>query len=558
MGSNKAKNTIERLLAKAEIKINGDAPGDIQVHNEKLFQRVLAQGSIGLGEAYMDGWWDVPHLDDFFYKVFKANLRGNIDGTFNDVLIMLQSKLSNMQTRLRSRKVAHDHYDLGNDLYMSFLDPYNQYTCGYFKDTDDLNVAQEQKLELICKKLQLSEKDHVLDIGCGWGGFAKYAATHYGCKVTGITISDEQYQYAQEYCAGLSVTIKKKDYRELDEDFDKVLICGMIEHVGYKNYRKIMEVVHHCLKEGGMFLLHTIGSNNSAIRYFRDKLAMRMKADDAGIRIPPFTSLFHDGDINHFADTVAAPWIVKPRAEASATGMKKIHSKEELWAFIHNLGEERHRYLVEQFKPGDVYHADSLTVNGEVVFCRISKYLNTPFEVAHGGGIFRSSIVEFGGQDDKDLQKLNKKVMNAFGMKSSASHTEFIKAHEDGKFYFLETSSRVGGAHLAEMVEASSDINLWAEWAKLETAMAKEETYQLPEVKDQYAGIIVSLSRFQHPDSSGFNDPEICWRLNKEYHIGMIVAADNQQRVFDLLDQYAERIHRDFHASAPAPDKPLD
>lgn len=300
------------------------------------------------------------------------------------------------------------------------------------------------------------------------------------------------------------------------------------------------------------------GMGQTTARYFRDKLAMRMKADDAGIRIPPFTSLFHDGDINHFADTVPAPWIIKPRAEASATGMKKIHTKEELWAFIHNLGEERHRYLVEQFKPGDVYHADSLTVNGKVVFCRVSKYLNTPFEVAHGGGIFRSSIVEFGDKDDKALQQMNKKVMKAFGMKSSASHTEFIKAHEDGKFYFLETSSRVGGAHLAEMVEASSDINLWAEWAKLETAMAKEEAYEFPEAKNRYAGIIVSLSRFQHPDSSSFNDPEICWRLNKEYHIGMIVASDNQQRIFDLLDKYAEKIHQDFHASAPAPDKPLD
>ena len=263
MSANKARKTIERLLAKADIQINGDTPGDIQVHNEKLFQRVLAQGSIGLGEAYMDGWWDASPLDEFFHKIFKADLRKSIDGTLNDLLIMLQSKFLNMQTQLRSKKVAHDHYDLGNDLYMSFLDPYNQYTCGYFKDTDDLNIAQEQKLDLICKKLQLSENDRVLDIGCGWGGFAKYAATHYGCHVTGITISEQQRQYAQEFCAGLPVSIQNKDYRDLDEQFDKILICGMIEHVGYKNYPKIMEVVHKSLKDRGLFLLHTIGSNTS-------------------------------------------------------------------------------------------------------------------------------------------------------------------------------------------------------------------------------------------------------------------------------------------------------
>jgi len=300
------------------------------------------------------------------------------------------------------------------------------------------------------------------------------------------------------------------------------------------------------------------GMGQTTARYFRDKLAMRMKAEEEGIPIPAFSSLFNDEDINHFADTVPAPWIVKPRAEASATGMRKVHSKEELWAFIHGLGDERHRYLVEQFKPGDVFHTDTLTVNGKVEFCRISQYLDTPFEVAHGGGIFRSHTVEFGSEDDKNLQKLTAKVMEGFGMQYSASHTEFIKAHEDGQYYFLETSSRVGGAHLAEMVEASSGINLWAEWARLETAMAKKGVYEIPEFKDQYAGIVVSLSRFRHPDDSGFNDPEIVWRLRKDHHIGMIVASDSRERVLELLDDYAERIARDFHASAPAPDKPAD
>lgn len=294
------------------------------------------------------------------------------------------------------------------------------------------------------------------------------------------------------------------------------------------------------------------GMGQTTARYFRDKLAMRIKAHDAGINVPAFSNLFTDQAINDFADNNEAPWVVKPRSDASAAGIKKVHSKEELWEVVHGLGDQRHNYLVEQFKPGDVYHADALTVDGKVVFCRISKYLSTPFEVAHGGGIFRSTICAFGSEDDKALQALNKDVMKAFGMQFSASHTEFIKNRADGKFYFLETASRVGGARLAEMVEASSGINLWAEWAKLEVAMATDQKYKLPKPTKDYAGIVVSLSRYQHPDQSGFNDPEICWKMNKEYHVGMIVKAKKKERILELLDDYAVRIQKDFHASAPS------
>ncbi|PHN07358.1 ATP-grasp domain-containing protein [Flavilitoribacter nigricans] len=298
------------------------------------------------------------------------------------------------------------------------------------------------------------------------------------------------------------------------------------------------------------------GMGQTTARLFRDKLAMRQKAAEEGIPVPPFSSLFNDEAINQFAANVPAPWVVKPRAEASATGIRKVHSAEELWRVIHELGDKRHQYLVEQFKPGNVYHADALSVDGKVIFCRVSRYLDTPFEVAHGGGIFRSHTVPFGGDDDRALKILNTKVMEAFGMRFSASHTEYIKSNEDGKFYFLETSSRVGGAHLAEMVEASSGINLWAEWAKIETAMATESAYQLPLVREDYAGIIVSLSRFEWPDLSVFDDAEIVWRMNKKHHVGLIVRAETRERVLELLDKYAQRIFNDFHASAPAPDKP--
>ncbi len=300
------------------------------------------------------------------------------------------------------------------------------------------------------------------------------------------------------------------------------------------------------------------GMGQTTARYFRDKLAMRMQADDAGIPVPPFSPLFNNDEINHYADTVAPPWVVKPRAEASALGIKKVHSKDELWTVVNELGEKRADYLVEQFLPGDVYHVDSLSQEGDLEFCQVSKYLNTPFEVAHGGGIFRSQTVPYKGDEDRALHRLVGDVMQAFGMRDSASHTEFIRGHADGKFYFLETSSRVGGAHLAEMVEVSSGLNLWAEWARLETAIAKGERYQVPTANQDHAGILISLARFESPDTSSFQDEEIVWRIDKPFHVGFIVRAGQRDRVTELLDSYAERVFNEFHASAPAPDKPLD
>jgi len=299
------------------------------------------------------------------------------------------------------------------------------------------------------------------------------------------------------------------------------------------------------------------GMGQTTARHFRDKLAMRIEAKDAGILVPVFSDLFHDADIVHFTKTVAAPWIVKPRGQASATGMKKINSAEELWAHLETLGGERHHYLVEQFKPGDVYHVDALSEGGKVIFARASQYLATPFDVAHGGGIFRSAVLTFGSADEKKLLKLTADVMSAFGMQYSASHTEFIKNRETGEFYFLETSCRVGGAHLAEMVEYSSGLNLWYEWARIEEAVASGEKYKMPPVRNDYTGIIVSLTRQEDPDISQFKDPEIVWRMNgKEHHIGLIVQSTKRARVLELLEDYAERVHRDYHASAPPPKKP--
>lgn len=299
------------------------------------------------------------------------------------------------------------------------------------------------------------------------------------------------------------------------------------------------------------------GMGRTTAHYFRDKLAMRMKAKEEGVNVPEFTSLFYNGDINAYADKVSPPWLLKPRMEASATGIKKIHNKEDLWKVVHELGDERDNYLVEKFAPGDVYHVDGLNLGGKAIFSRVSKYLDTPFEVAHGGGIFRSATCEIGSKVEKALSKMNNDVMKAFGMQFGASHTEFIQSKATGELFFLETSSRVGGANLAEMVEIASGINLWAEWAKIECKNLRKESYKLPAVKNRYAGIVVSLSRYEHPDTSSFTDTEIAWRMNKKWHIGLIVVSDSSERVLELLDVYTKRISEEFHASLPAPDKSL-
>lgn len=288
------------------------------------------------------------------------------------------------------------------------------------------------------------------------------------------------------------------------------------------------------------------GMGQTTGRYFRDKLAMRMRAKSCGISNPNFCSLFNDHDINTFADTIAPPWVLKPRSEASASGIIKVYDKESLWIHINEMGNNRFKYLVEQFRPGDVYHCDSLILDGKVLFSITSKYLSTPMEISQGGGIFRSTNIPYNSEDDKAIKKVNELVIKGFGLKHGAAHSEYIKCNEDGKIYFLETSSRVGGAHLAEMVASASDINLWSEWAAIENSLVKETAYKLPKVKKGYAGIVLTLSKYQHPDLSSFSDDEVCFRVPLEYHAGLIVKSEKHERVLELLAGYADRLVRDF------------
>jgi cyclopropane-fatty-acyl-phospholipid synthase len=258
-----SKEIIEKMLESADIKIGGSRAWDIQVHDERFYDRVLSNGRLGVGESYMDGWWDCDRLDEMVFRIIQSRAVDKIPHTFTNILHVLKVNILNLQTKTRSKRVAEEHYDLGNDLFHHMLDEYMQYSCGYFKDTNDLNTAQKQKLDLICKKLQLKPTDRVLDIGCGWGGLSKWMAEKYGCHVTGVNISEEQIKFARESTKGLPVEIINTDYRDIQGTFDKIVSVGMFEHVGYKNYKVYMQMVKKLLKPDGLFLLHTIGGNKT-------------------------------------------------------------------------------------------------------------------------------------------------------------------------------------------------------------------------------------------------------------------------------------------------------
>lgn len=255
----------KELLSQADIRINGSRTWDIQLHHAGFFKRVLQQGSLGLGESYMEGWWDCERLDILFCKILKAKLDQQMPGNLKDILRIASARLFNLQSRSRAWIVGKEHYDIGNDLFALMLDPHMQYSCAYWKDATTLDDAQNAKLKMICEKLQLKPGMRLLDIGCGWGGLAEYAARHYGVAVEGVTISKEQQKMAQQRCEGLDVKILLQDYRDLDKHYDRIVSVGMFEHVGPKNYDTYFSIADRCLKPDGLFLLHTIGSNKKGM-----------------------------------------------------------------------------------------------------------------------------------------------------------------------------------------------------------------------------------------------------------------------------------------------------
>ncbi len=292
------------------------------------------------------------------------------------------------------------------------------------------------------------------------------------------------------------------------------------------------------------------GMGDTTVRHFRDKLAMRLQAQENNISVPDFVHVLNQNKVSEFINRVTPPWVLKPRAEASTIGIAKINTVEEFWSRVDTLGDRQSFYLLERFIPGEVYHVDSLVVDREIVFAEAHHYGKPPLNVYHEGGIFTTRTIPRGSKDETILKELNRQIMSAFGLVRGVTHTEFIKGHDDGNFYFLETAARVGGANIAEMVEAATGINLWREWAKIELH-SHNDTYQLPEQQQNYAGVIVSLARQEHPDTSAYQDPEIVMRLDKRHHVGFVIASESPDRVNLLLDEYTQRFVNDFLATLP-------
>jgi biotin carboxylase len=297
------------------------------------------------------------------------------------------------------------------------------------------------------------------------------------------------------------------------------------------------------------------GMDETTTRKFRDKLYMRLAASQGGIRVPAFTGAVNHETLDAFTKLVAPPWVLKPRFMAGAIGIKKIATAEELWTMIETLDDQQSFYLLEQYIRGNVCHVDSIVWDGRVIFRIASAYGRPPMDVSHGGGVFTTSILPRGGDLEQELVALNAKVLAALGHWRGVSHTEFIVSHETGDIYFLESAARVGGAHIGDLVEAAGNVNLWVEWARVE-ASTTEAPYVLPTVTDNYAALIVSLSRQERPDISAYNAPEVVWRMDEKHHVGMIVASPDHDRVAALRDEYIGRAAEEFGAVLPPKDRP--
>ena len=302
--------------------------------------------------------------------------------------------------------------------------------------------------------------------------------------------------------------------------------------------------------------LRVPGMGETTTRYFRDKLAMRLRAAEAGVRVPAFVHVLNHDDMRAFCARVPGPWLLKPRLAAATIGIKKVEQEADLWPIVDALGDRASFHLLEQFVPGAVYHVDSVVYEREVVTAVASRYGRPPFDVSHAGGVFTTQLVERGAGEDRALQAVNRSVLTAFGLVRGVSHTEFIRG-DDGQWYFLETAARVGGAHIVELVEAATGMNLWAEWAKVEIAGGQSQ-YAAPAMRRDYAGLVTSLAKQEWPDLAGFADPEVVWRLSKRHHAGLIVASPQRERVAELVDAYARRLADDYSTYLPPGDTPRD
>src|SRR5215472_679934 len=297
------------------------------------------------------------------------------------------------------------------------------------------------------------------------------------------------------------------------------------------------------------------GMGLTTVRYFRDKLAMRARARETGVLVPEFIHVLNHDDLREFMNSIPGPWLLKPRAQASGIGMKKIQTSEELWPWLEQLGDNQSDYLLEQFIPGCVYHVDGVVSEKEVLFAEAHGYGTPPLDVSHHGGVFTTRTLPRDSDGVQTLKEIHKKLVDGLGLVRGVTHTEFLKADAEDRFYFLEIAARIGGAYISNLVQAATGINLWREWAHLEVGAGKQP-YQLPQTHHDYAGVIVCLARQQDPDTSSYTDPEIVYRITKFHHAGFVLKSSSPQRVEELLTSYSQRFVPDFLATQPVPDKP--
>lgn len=297
------------------------------------------------------------------------------------------------------------------------------------------------------------------------------------------------------------------------------------------------------------------GLGESATRFFRDKLSMRVRAREAGLLVPDFIGIFHHDDLHHWMQQTPAPWMLKPRTDASAIGIRKLHTADELWPLLDALGDRQSHHLLEQFVAGDIFHADGVVWNGRTLTAPVHQYGKPPFQLMHQGGVFTTRTVDRASVPAREIPELHQKLIAALGLPTGVTHTEWIRSAADGQFYFLEAAARVGGAFIADVIEQAYSFNPWVEWARIEVALARGEQYSLPKLGTDYAGSVLCLARDAVPVTDRYDAPEIVHRMQKHHHAGLIVRSGDPARVEALTEEYARRFAEDFLAIAPAPAK---
>ncbi|MBC7911298.1 MAG: ATP-grasp domain-containing protein [Pyrinomonadaceae bacterium] len=376
-----------------------------------------------------------------------------------------------------------------------------------------------------------------------------------GCRVLLVTKEKYLYEDWPRECLDDIISVP-------DEASPELCVHTVTQIARHRKIDRLVALEEFDVVNAGLMREHLRldGMTSAEARIFRDKLAMRGVAQAAGLPVPDFVHVLNYDALRYFMESIQPPWVMKPRSDVSAMGIKKMEHSEQVWRAIDELDrreplrERSSFFLLERFVPGDVFHVDSLIENGKVIFAGANGYGRPPMDVAQGGGVFLSHTLEHDSEEQKELLDFNQRLVTELGLERGAAHAEFIKGREDGRFYFLEIAARVGGAYIAEVLEASSGVNIWREWANLEIAGA-DGVYELPPTRREYGGIALSLARQEYPDTSTYADAEIVYRVKKRHHVGLVVRSPELARVKELLDNYARRFAEDFVAVAPLPDK---